>query len=101
MANEYPPLDFDDLVHIMSPSPAPPSATLDDSQLPLRPRSTSPEPPNDVGVPEMRMDILATQDSNARENEPAEMVRYVLFDINKGPWTYLSIGSEANQCRTS
>jgi hypothetical protein len=84
MTNDYLPLDFDDLVHIMSPSPAPPPATLDDLPLPLRPRSTSPEPQNDVSTQENRMNITATQDFNGSVNEPADMVRYVMPSVNTG-----------------
>ncbi|OAX37451.1 hypothetical protein K503DRAFT_771483 [Rhizopogon vinicolor AM-OR11-026] len=73
MSSEYLPLDLDDLVHIMSPSPAPPSATLDDPQLPLRPRSTSPEPSNDAHIQEMHMNITTAQGINGRGNESTDM----------------------------
>jgi len=82
MTNEYPPLDFDDLVRIMSPSPAPPPATQDVPQLPLRTRSTSPELPNDINIQEVRMNIMTPQDINGRENESTDMVRYVLLGIS-------------------
>ncbi|KAG0695984.1 hypothetical protein DFH29DRAFT_813609 [Suillus ampliporus] len=74
MSNEYPPLALDDLVHIMSPSPAPPLATLDDPQLPLRPKTTSPEPQNHADVQEMRMDVTDMQDTSGREKELPDTV---------------------------
>jgi len=84
MANEYSPLDLNDIVHIMSPSPAPPPATLDDPSLPLRPRSTSPESSNDIIIKENSMNIVSTQDINGRVNDPADMVCYVLLNVNMG-----------------
>lgn len=69
MSNEYLPLAFDDLVHIMSLSPAPPLATLDDSQLPLRPKTASPRPQNDTDIQEVRMNITDIHDLGRGEKE--------------------------------
>ncbi|KAG1737360.1 hypothetical protein EDD22DRAFT_923770 [Suillus occidentalis] len=69
MSNEYLPLAFDDLVHIMSLSPAPPLATLDDSQLPLRPKTASPRPQNDTDIQETRMNITDIHDLGRGEKE--------------------------------
>ncbi|KAG2741982.1 hypothetical protein P692DRAFT_201796157 [Suillus brevipes Sb2] len=69
MSNEYLPLAFDDLVHIMSLSPAPPLTTLDDSQLPLRPKTASPRPQNDTDIQEVRMNITDIHDLGRGEKE--------------------------------
>ncbi|KAG2110792.1 hypothetical protein DEU56DRAFT_749760 [Suillus clintonianus] len=74
MSNEYPPLALDDLVHIIFPSPAPPLATLDDPQLPLRPQTASPEPQNDSDIQEVRMSITDTQDVSGGEKELPDRV---------------------------
>ncbi|KAG1743637.1 uncharacterized protein EDB91DRAFT_1221136 [Suillus paluster] len=74
MSNEYPPLALDDLVHIMSPSPAPPLAILDDPQLPLRPKTASPEPQNNADVQEMRMDVTNMGDISGKEKELPDIV---------------------------
>lgn len=69
MSNEYPPLALDDLVHIISLSPAPPLATLDDSQLPLRPKIASPRRQNDTDVQEAHMNIADMHDLGGGEKE--------------------------------
>lgn len=69
MSNEYPPLALDDLVHIISLSPAPPLATLDDSPLPLRPKIASPRPKNDTDIQEIRMNITDMHDLSGGEKE--------------------------------
>lgn len=69
MSNEYPPLALDDLVHIMSFSPAPPLATLDDSQLPLRPKIASPNPKNNTDTQEVRTNITEMHDLGGGEKE--------------------------------
>ncbi|KAG1730007.1 hypothetical protein EDB19DRAFT_1741870 [Suillus lakei] len=74
MSNEYPPLALDDLLHIMSPSPAPPLATLDDSQQPPRPKTTSPMPQNDADLQEVRMNITNIQDVGGGEKELPDIV---------------------------
>jgi hypothetical protein len=84
MSNEYLHLAFDDLVHIMSLSPAPPLATLDDSQLPLRPKTASPRPQNDTDIQEARMNITDIHDLGRGEKESSDVVRYVPFDIITG-----------------
>ena len=48
MSQDYPPLALDDLVHLMSPSPAPQSP-LNDSDMPPSAKSTAPNPsPNPI-----------------------------------------------------
>src|SRR6267154_1333553 len=84
MSNEYSPLALDDLVHIMSPSPAPALATLDDSQLPLHPKSASPEPQNYADIQEMRMNVTSMSAVGGCEKEPADMVRHVTLNIITG-----------------
>lgn len=81
MSQEYPPLALDDLVHIMSPSPAP-QAFIDDSEMPLRTKSSSPEPVQEADVLQMRKMVAemhntdnADPQSSPREKELAEMVR--------------------------
>lgn len=69
MSNEYPPLALDDLVHIMSFSPAPPLATLDDSQLPLRPKIASPNPKNNTDTQEVGTNITEMHDLGGGEKE--------------------------------
>lgn len=73
MSNEYPPLALDDLVHIMSFSPAPPLATLDDSQLPLRPKIASPNPKNNTDIQEVHMNITDMYDLGGGEKELLDM----------------------------
>ncbi|KAG2130172.1 uncharacterized protein EDB93DRAFT_1180720 [Suillus bovinus] len=73
--SEYPPFALDDLVHIMSLSPAPPLATLDDSQLPLRPPKTaSPRPQIDNGEQEVRINITDMHDLSVGEKELPDLV---------------------------
>lgn len=90
MSNEYLPLALDDLVHIMSLSPAPPLETLDDSQLPLRPKTTSPRPQIDNGIREVRMNITEMHDLDGGEKELPDMVRYVSFHTITGRLTRIS-----------
>lgn len=74
MSNEYPSLAFDDLVHIMSLSPAPPLATLDDSELPLRPKTVSPRHKNDTDIQEVRMNITGMHDLGGGEKGLPDIV---------------------------
>ncbi|KAG1897737.1 uncharacterized protein F5891DRAFT_1047227 [Suillus fuscotomentosus] len=85
MSNEYPPLALDDLVHIMSLSPAPPLETLDDSQLPLRPKTTSPRPQIDNGIREVRMNITDMHDLDGGEKELPDMVVRESGVVNPDP----------------
>ncbi|KIJ13337.1 hypothetical protein PAXINDRAFT_181363 [Paxillus involutus ATCC 200175] len=81
MSQDYPPLALDDLVHIMSPSPAP-QASLEDSVVPLRTKSSSsPEPVQEFDTIEMRKKVAelryvdnGNSELNPREKELAEMV---------------------------
>lgn len=82
MSQDYPPLALDDLVHIMSPSPAP-QASFEDSVVPLRTKSSSsPEPVQEFDTIEMRKKVAelryvdnGNSELNPREKELAEMVR--------------------------
>lgn len=85
MSNEYLPLALDDLVHIMSLSPAPPLETLDDSQLPLRPKTTSPRPQIDNGIREVRMNITEMHDLDGGEKELPDMVVRETGVVNPDP----------------
>ncbi|KIJ69726.1 hypothetical protein HYDPIDRAFT_120700 [Hydnomerulius pinastri MD-312] len=80
MSQEYPALALDDLVHMMSPSPVP-QAFTDDTEMPLRTKSSSPEPVPESDVLQMRkrvteMRILDEGNSqpSPREKELGEMV---------------------------
>ncbi|KAG2068976.1 hypothetical protein BDR04DRAFT_1102429 [Suillus decipiens] len=53
----------------MSFSPAPPLATLDDSQLPLRPKIASPNPKNNTDTQEVRTNITEMHDLGGGEKE--------------------------------
>ncbi|KAF9226937.1 hypothetical protein BS17DRAFT_776368 [Gyrodon lividus] len=80
MSQEYPPLALDDLVHLMSPSPAP-QVFLDDSEVSLRTKSSSPEPIQESEILQMRKKITELRNVDKvnsqlslREKELAEMV---------------------------
>lgn len=80
MSHDFPPLALDDLVHLMSPSPAP-QPPLDDSDMPPRTESASPEPLPESDIVQMRRkaaDLHQIGDAdaqlNTREKELAEMV---------------------------
>lgn len=81
MSQDYPPLALDDIVHLMSPSPAP-QTLLDDPDLPPRASSASPEPLPETDIVQMRRKVVemryvdrAHPQLTSRERELSEMVR--------------------------
>lgn len=87
MSHECPQLALDDIVHLMSPSPAPQSL-LGDSDMPPRINSTSPEPLPESDIVQMRrkvnemrhIDIHDAQ-LTLREKELVEMVRQLALSL--------------------
>lgn len=82
MSQEYAPLVLDDVVHIMSPSPAPQQPETDDPEMTLRDGTSSPEPVQETDIVQMRKRVLdmhlshkGDSHANAREKELADMVR--------------------------
>lgn len=80
MSQDYSPLALDDLVHFMSPSPAPQSLQ-DDSDIPPRIKSASPEPLPESDIIQMRKKVVEMRNIDksdvqltSREKELAEMV---------------------------
>ena len=80
MSQDYPPLALDDLVHLMSPSPAP-QTPLDDSDMPPPAKSASPEPLPESDIVQMRTKVVemrhidnADAQLTPRERELAAMV---------------------------
>ena len=80
MSQDYPPLALDDLVHLMSPSPAPQSP-LDVSDMPPPAKSASPEPLPESDIVQMRTKVVemrhignADAQLTPRERELADMV---------------------------
>ncbi|KAF9235558.1 hypothetical protein BU15DRAFT_51211 [Melanogaster broomeanus] len=80
MSQDYPPLALDDLVHVMSPSPAP-QAAIDDPEVPFRIKSSSPEPVQESDILQMCnkvMELRNIDNGNSklslREKELTEMV---------------------------
>lgn len=81
MSQDYSQLAFDDLVHFMSPSPAP-QTLQDDSDMPLRIKSPSPAPLPESDIVQMRRKVSEMRHIDKpdaqltpREKELAEMVR--------------------------
>ena len=80
MSQDYSPLDLDDLVHLMSPSPAP-QTPLDGSDMPPPAKSASPEPLPESDIVQMRTKVVemrhidnADSQLTPRERELAAMV---------------------------
>ncbi|KAG6333008.1 hypothetical protein ID866_6085 [Astraeus odoratus] len=80
MSRDCTPLVLDDIVHVMSPSPAP-QPTADDSEMTLRANSSSPEPLLDSDLVHMRKRVLEMHildkgelQASPREKELAKMV---------------------------
>lgn len=80
MSQDYPPLALDDLVNLMSPSPAP-QTLPDDSDPPPRIKSASPEPLPESDIVQMRRIVMemrhvdkADAQLTPREEELVEMV---------------------------
>ncbi|KAG6369636.1 hypothetical protein JVT61DRAFT_14205 [Boletus reticuloceps] len=91
MSQDYSPLALDDLVHLMSPSPAP-QTLLDDSDMPPRTKSTSPDPLPESDIVQMRrkvMEICHNDKTDAqlspREKELVEMVLRLTTIVGPGP----------------
>ncbi|KAI9569223.1 hypothetical protein HD554DRAFT_2020715 [Boletus coccyginus] len=91
MSHDFPPLALDDLVHLMSPSPAP-QPLLDDSDMPPRTKSASPEPLPESDIVQMRRkaaDLHQIDDAdaqlNTREKELAEMVLRLTAVVRPDP----------------
>ncbi|KAL4076455.1 hypothetical protein J3A83DRAFT_4357458 [Scleroderma citrinum] len=81
MSHEYTPLVLDDIVHIVSPSPAPQQSATDDLEMTPRAKTSSPEPVQETDILQMRKRVMEIHIShkgdshtNAREKELADMV---------------------------